>query len=224
MLADNAGKAALRTDMEPGEKTSQDYSTGESEDRSISRPRSTLDLVSRLEAILFAAPSPVEVTRLAAALEVTGREVEAAIEELSSRYAHGGLALQTGRSGIQLTTTPEAASDVERFLEIESTSRLSRAALEVLAVIAYQQPVTRPQVDSIRGVNSESSLGTLMRHGLVEEIGRSDAPGRPFLYVTTPEFLHYFGLESLEQLPPLNLSAQDVEPGEDPPDREDPDG
>lgn len=186
---------------------------GAGEVRPISEREGELDLPSRLEAILFAAPSPVEVSRLAAALDVTGREVEAALEELSRRYAHRGLALQTGRSGFQLTTTPGAAADVERFLEIESTSRLSRAALEVLAVIAYQQPVTRPQVDSIRGVNSESALGTLMRHGLVEEIGRSDAPGRPFLYVTTPEFLHYFGLESLDQLPPLNLSEEGSDPG-----------
>lgn len=173
-----------------------------------------LDLAARVEAVLFAAPGPVEVGRLATVFERPAREIEAALDSLKERYRTRGLALQSGRSGVQLTTSPQAATDVERFLEVESTSRLSRAALEVLAVIAYQQPVTRPQVDAIRGVNSESSIGTLMRYGLVEEVGRSDAPGRPFLYVTSPEFLQYFGLNSLEQLPPLHLREQ-PEPDDD---------
>lgn len=173
-----------------------------------------LDLAARVEAVLFAAPGPVEVGRLATVFERSAREIEAALDSLKERYRTRGLALQSGRSGVQLTTSPQAATDVERFLEVESTSRLSRAALEVLAVIAYQQPVTRPQVDAIRGVNSESSIGTLMRYGLVEEVGRSDAPGRPFLYVTSPEFLQYFGLNSLEQLPPLHLREQ-PEPDDD---------
>lgn len=172
-----------------------------------------LDLAARVEAVLFAAPGPVEVGRLATVFERPAREIEAALDSLKERYRTRGLALQSGRSGVQLTTSPRAAQDVERFLEVESTSRLSRAALEVLAVIAYQQPVTRPQVDAIRGVNSESSIGTLMRYGLVDEVGRSDAPGRPFLYVTSPEFLQYFGLNSLEQLPPLHLREQ-PEPGD----------
>lgn len=179
-------------------------------------------LPARVEAILFAAPGPVDVSRLATVLETTPRAVEAALKQLGDKLRLRGIALQSGRSGMQLTTSAWAAGDVERYLEVESTARLSRAALEVLAVIAYQQPVTRPQIDAIRGVNSESSLGTLMRHGLVEEVGRSDAPGRPFLYVTAPDFLQYFGLPSLDELPPLNLqgseesdSGRDREPGAD---------
>lgn len=164
-----------------------------------------LSLAARVEAVLFAAPGPVEVGRLATVLEKSPREIDAALDNLRASFASRGIAIQSGRSGVQLTTSPQASKDVERFLEVENTARLSRAALEVLAVIAYQQPVTRPQIDAIRGVNSESSIGTLMRYGLVEEVGRSDAPGRPFLYITAPEFLRYFGLSSLDQLPPLNL-------------------
>lgn len=96
--------------------------------------------------------------------------------------------------------------DIERLLGLEATAHLSQAALEVLAIVAYQQPVTRPHIDSVRGVNSESVLGTLLRHGLIDEAGRSDGPGRPILYVTTPEFLQHFGLASLADLPPLGLA------------------
>lgn len=199
------GKALFQPRMTSSGTTSPDYSTGVQEAPSIEAPSGGLDLAARVEAVLFAAPGPVEVGRLATVFERTAREIEAALETLQERYRTRGLALQSGRSGVQLTTSPQASVDVERFLEVETTSRLSRAALEVLAVIAYQQPVTRPQVDAIRGVNSESSIGTLMRYGLVEEVGRSDAPGRPFLYVTSPEFLQYFGLNSLDQLPPLHL-------------------
>jgi len=84
---------------------------------------------------------------------------------------------------------------------------LSRAAVEVLAIIGYKQPVTRPAIDSIRGVNSDASLKTLLRHGLIEEIGRSAGPGRPILYGTSPEFLQHFGLNSLDELPPLAESS-----------------
>jgi segregation and condensation protein B len=102
-----------------------------------------------------------------------------------------------------LTTAPELAQDIERFLNLETTSRLTQAATEVLAIIAYEQPVTRPQIDSVRGVNSDSPLRTLLRHGLIEEAGRLSGPGRPILYQTTSEFLQYFGLNTLEEMPPL---------------------
>ncbi len=104
---------------------------------------------------------------------------------------------------VQLTTAPESSAVVERFLGLEVTSRLSQAAVEVLAIIAFMQPVTRPQIDQIRGVNSDSSLRTLLSFGLIEEVGRLETPGRPILYSTTPEFLQYFGLESIDSLPTL---------------------
>ena len=100
---------------------------------------------------------------------------------------------------------------IERFLGLESTTHLSRAALETLAIIAYQQPVTRPQIDSIRGVNSDSMMKSLLNKGLILESGRADGPGRPILYSTTPEFLQHFGLNSILEMPPL---AKQEEEGE----------
>jgi len=94
---------------------------------------------------------------------------------------------------------------VERFLGLEATSRLSRAALETLAIIAYRQPISRPQVDAIRGVNSDGVIRSLLSKGLIEEVGRAEGPGRPILYGTTAAFLQAFGLTSLDELPPLEI-------------------
>ncbi len=159
---------------------------------------------ARLEALLFVAPGAVTTGQLAAALDATPREVEKSLDELEAAYAARGIRLQRFRGRVQLTTAPEAAPDVERFLGLEATNRLSQAALEALSVIAYQQPVTRPYVDGIRGVNSDSVLKTLLHNGLIEEVGRAEAPGRPILYSVTPEFLQHFGLHSLAELPPLD--------------------
>lgn len=162
-----------------------------------------LPLRSRLEALLFVSAAPIDAARLSAVLEVSAKDVEKALEELRQELGVRGIRLQRHRTGYQLTAAPQAAAEVERLLHLETTARLTRAALEVLAIIAYEQPVTRPHIDSIRGVNSESVLSTLMRYGLIEETGRSEGPGRPILYATTSEFLQHFGLGSLEQLPPL---------------------
>ena len=166
---------------------------------------SPLPLDITLEALLFVSPGRVSLNQLAQFFETTPREIELALGRLDDVFSQRGLRLQRSNRSVQLTTAPELAQDVERFLGLQETTSLSRAALEVLAIIAYQQPVTRPQIDSIRGVNSDSVLRTLLRHGLVEEVGRTDAPGRPILYSTTEEFLSHFGLGSLEDLPPLNL-------------------
>lgn len=166
-----------------------------------------LSLKAQVEALLFAAPSTVSPAQIAQALEVTPREVDKALAELEADYEARGLRIQRHKGAIQLTTAPQTAPLVERFLDLEATSRLSAAALECLAIIAYQQPVTRPQVDAVRGVNSDSVLRNLLTHGLVEEAGRTEGPGRPILYVTTPEFLQHFGLGSLEELPPLDVEA-----------------
>ncbi len=163
----------------------------------------SLSLAARIEALLFVSSAPVEVGRLAGALGVSLDETEAALRALEESLLPRGLRLQRHRSRLQLTTAPELAAEVESFLQLESTSRLSPAALEVLAIIAYRQPVTRPMIDSIRGVNSDSSLRTLLRLGLIEEAGRTEGPGRPILYTTTPDFLRHFGLPSLAALPPL---------------------
>ncbi len=167
-----------------------------------------LDLTAKLEALLFSAPGAVTHAHLAAALEVSAKEVDAALEALEASYVTRGLRVQMHRGRVQLTTAPELAPLVENFLGLEATSRLSQAALEALAIVAYQQPVTRPYLDAIRGVNSDSVLKNLLTKGLLQELGRADTPGRPILYGTTPEFLQHFGLNRLEDLPALSLPAE----------------
>jgi len=168
---------------------------------------SDISLEARLEALLYVSPSPVTVTHLANTLRVSNRMVTKALENLAAEYQQRGLRLQFHQSEVQLTTAPELAADIERFLHLERVTRLTRAALEVLAIIAYQQPVTRPQIDSIRGVNSDSALRTLLRYGMIEDVGRSDGPGRPILYKTTAEFLQYFGLTALHELPQIDAGS-----------------
>jgi segregation and condensation protein B len=111
-----------------------------------------------------------------------------------------------------LTTAPAAAGGVERFLGLAALTPLSRAALEALAIVAYQQPVTRPQIEAIRGVNSDSVIKNLLGKGLIEESGRTEGPGRPVLYSTTSEFMQHFGLAALSDLPPLSLPAAPSQP------------
>jgi segregation and condensation protein B len=165
-----------------------------------------LSLVAQVEALLFVADSPVSIRQLANGLKVSSRQIMQALDALDEEYKQRGLRLQRSKSEVQLTTAPGLAIEIERFLNIERTSRLTRAALEVLAIIAYQQPVTRPQIDSIRGVNSDSVLRTLLRHGLIVDVGRSEGPGRPILYATTSEFLQHFGISTLKELPQLSPS------------------
>ena len=162
-----------------------------------------LPLSVQLEAILFVAAEPVAISQLAEALDVSASVVERALNELDAALANRGLRLQRHTGRVQLTTAPQLAELIERFLGLEATTHLSRAALETLAIIAYQQPVTRPQIDSIRGVNSDSMMKSLLNKGLILESGRADGPGRPILYSTTPEFLQHFGLNSILEMPPL---------------------
>ena len=162
-----------------------------------------LPLSMKLEAILFVAAEPVTPAQLAAALDVAPSVIERGLNELDASLLTRGLRLQRHAGRVQLTTAPQLAELIERFLGLEATSHLSRAALETLAIIAYQQPVTRPQIDAIRGVNSDSMLKSLLNKGLVLESGRTDGPGRPILYSTTPEFLQHFGLNSILEIPPL---------------------
>lgn len=163
-----------------------------------------------LEALLFAAPAPVSLAQLASTLEVTTRRVEIGLEELENYYERRGLRVQRHAGKVQLTTAAEIAPLVERFLGLEVTTHLSRAAVEALAIIAYRQPITRPLVDSIRGVNSDGVIRSLLNKGLLQEAGRADGPGRPILYETTPDFLQHFGLNSLEELPPLPEVEEDT--------------
>ncbi len=168
---------------------------------------STLDVPAAIEALLFVSAEPVAPSQLAAALEISASAVEVGLQQLDSELQTRGLRLQRHGGRVQLTTAPEMAETVERFLGLEATSRLSRAALETLAIVAYQQPVTRPQIEAVRGVSSDGVMKSLLGKGLVQEVGRADGPGRPILYGTAPDFLQHFGLNSLMELPPLNLET-----------------
>ncbi len=165
--------------------------------------RSTLTLENLVESLLFVADGPVPVSQLAAALEIRTQQVKAALLDLEESCKERGLQLQQNNGRVQLTSHPLAAAAIEQFLGLDSQQRLSSAALETLAIVAYRQPVTRPQVDGVRGVNSDSVLKNLLFKGVIEEVGRSEGPGRPILYGTTSTFLQHFGLASLRELPAL---------------------
>ncbi len=168
-------------------------------------PSQSPSLRSMLEALLFAAPGSVAPSQLASAIDMTPTEVENGLKELSDYYIStgSGLCVQWHAGRVQLTTTAELGGVVEKFLGLEATSRLSKAALESLAIIAYKQPVTRPQLDAIRGVSSDGVVKSLLSKDLIQEVGRAEGPGRPILYGTTSEFLQYFGLKSIQDLPAL---------------------
>lgn len=156
-----------------------------------------------LETLLFVAEGPVEIGRLQRALQVDQPSVDAALDNLGEALRTRGVRLQRAGATVQLASAPEAAEVVERFLGLSDGSRLSAAALETLAIVAYRQPVTRAQVEALRGVGADYAIRTLLARGLIEEGGRLDTVGRPAVFGTTYEFLQYFGLERLEQLPAL---------------------
>lgn len=162
-------------------------------------------LKTLLEALLFVAAEPVALRNLAQVLECDEAAIAAALEEWAGEHAQSGIRLQRLGERVQLVSAPEAAPYIERFLGLQYSGRLSAAALETLAIIAYRQPVTRPAIEALRGVDCSGTLHTLLNLGLIEERGRATAPGRPILYGTTFDFLRHFGLQSLEDLPPLDL-------------------
>lgn len=159
-----------------------------------------------LEALLFATDSPLTIARLKKIFpERETAEIRAAIGDLERDYTEGGLAFTVVEfgGGWQIATRPEYAPLVDNLLKSRSFTRLSKAGLEVLAIIAYRQPITRLQIDEIRGVNSSGAISTLTERNLITVVGRSAAVGNPLLYGTTREFLNHLGLKGLGQLPDL---------------------
>jgi segregation and condensation protein B len=157
-----------------------------------------------VESLLFVADEPVHVERLASTLQVSAERITEILQTLADEYAQQrGMRLQFKGQRVQMVTAPESTEFVRHFLGLEFDSKLSAAAMETLAIIAYRQPVTRAQVEAIRGVNSDSVLRTLVNRGLIEELGRLEQAGRPIIYGTSFDFLQQFGLSSLDQLPPL---------------------
>jgi len=162
-----------------------------------------IPLPALVEGLLFVADEPATVARLAQALEVDEDAVEVALNEISADGVNRGVRLQRKGERVQLVTRPEAAAYIERFMGLENSGRLSQASLETLSIVAYRQPCTRAQIEVVRGVNCDSVLRNLLSKGLIEESGRQETVGHPFLYSTTFAFLQHFGLRSLDELPPL---------------------
>lgn len=161
-------------------------------------------LVGGLEALLFSSAEPLAVERLAKLLGVPEPMVLAAAESLGHHYGGSGRGVELRRvaGGLQLVTTPAYGTLIQRLTQTRRPA-LTHAALETLAVVAYRQPISRAEVEHFRGVNCERALQTLIERKLVAVAGRRPGPGRPLLYATTPEFLAYFGLDSLTDLPDL---------------------
>lgn len=166
--------------------------------------------VAALEALLFVAKDPLRAEKIAEIMEISEENIHELVETLQERYADplSGLVLIELDNGYKIGTKPSLARYIE-ILYKQPTQTLSNAALEVLSIIAYKQPLTRGEIDFIRGVHSDTALATLVEKGLVKEIGRKDSPGRPILYGTTDAFLLHFGLKSLKDLPELEVSAEE---------------
>lgn len=171
--------------------------------------RPLAELVVLVESLLFVAPEPVKLSNLADALEETPERIEEALADMLATQALRGVRIQRQANRVQLVTAPEAAVSIERFLGLELTTKLSPAAMETLAIIAYRQPVTRAQIDELRGVASDGVLRTLVHRGLVEPGERLEQAGRPFQFRTTFDFLQHFGLQSLEDLPAIDVVADE---------------
>jgi segregation and condensation protein B len=167
------------------------------------------ELSATLEAILFTSNRPLRLRELEQATDAGRAAVETALEELREALAGRGVMLQRQRDLVHLVTRPALAAFVRRALHPEVTGRLSPAAYETLAIIAYQQPVTRARIEEIRGVGSESVLANLEMRSLIAEVGRGTGPGLPKLYGTTMRFLQMLGLGSLEELPTPGASPAD---------------
>ncbi|MEI2688544.1 MAG: SMC-Scp complex subunit ScpB [Anaerolineae bacterium] len=169
--------------------------------------RSLAEVAILLESLLFVAPEPVKISTLADALEESAERIEEALSELMAAQASRGVRPQRLGERVQMVTAPEATTAIERFLGLDLTTKLSPAALEALAIIAYKQPVTRAQIDELRGVASDGVLRTLIHRNLVEQGERLEQAGRPFQFRTTFDFLQHFGIQSLEDLP--GIEGQD---------------
>ncbi|HEU4793381.1 MAG TPA: SMC-Scp complex subunit ScpB [Nitrolancea sp.] len=166
-------------------------------------------------ALLFVSSGPVPLDAIARHLGCRPTEAASALEALEEQLDRLGLALQRcDEHQVQIITAPRLAPVVQRFLGLERTVRLSQAALETLAIVAYRQPVTRAELDAVRGVDSSGVLQTLIARGLVEPVGRLATVGNPIQYGTTPEFLRFFGLTSLNDLPPVTEAGPPTAEGE----------
>jgi segregation and condensation protein B len=167
-----------------------------------------LRLTAPIEALLFVAGEPLSIPQIAKLVRATEVEVAATLQRIESDYADRGIVVREVGGGYRFATSPLARNAVEAYL-LPPKTNLSTPAMEALAIVAHMQPVTKSEIESIRGVNSDSVVSTLLDRNLIAEAGRKDVVGRPMLYETTPFFLESFGLRSLDELPDLEL-----EPGQ----------
>ena len=172
-------------------------------------------LKKALECMLFVSPQPLSMKHVAISLDLDEMEVDRVMNELRLDYADSGLQIIRIAGGYQMCTRPDYSDFVSALLKPERT-RLSQAALETVAIVAYKQPITQPEVEAIRGVNSDGVLKTLMERNLVKQAGRREGAGRAMLYAVTDEFLNYFGLNDLTELPEIEAVAALVPDAEEP--------
>ena len=170
------------------------------------------DLISAFEAVLFASGEPMSIERLALVFDISPEEVVEAADELSLRFEKnaGGLMLVRLENTYQMTTNEKYADYIKKAFDIRRRTPLSPAALEVLAVVAYNQPVTKSFIEQVRGVDCSGVVSTLVEKGLIEERGRLELPGKPLLYGTTKNFLRCFSISDLSELPPLPKTGEDI--------------
>jgi len=174
-------------------------------------------LKSAIEALLFVSGNPLSLDRLMGLFEEAAPErIETQIEALRQEYNDRGAGIMLAElaGGYQLATRPDYVSWIRKFRSVKNSTKLSKAALETLAIVAYKQPITRTEVEAIRGVNIGGILRNLMERRLVKIVGKKDVPGRPMMYGTTPEFLQYFGLKDLSALPTLK-EFRELDSGEE---------
>ncbi|MEZ4673578.1 MAG: SMC-Scp complex subunit ScpB [Caldilineaceae bacterium] len=165
-----------------------------------------------MEVLLFVSDGPVEVSILTKSLGLNSEMIYGALKTLNHCYIkqQSGLRVQEHLGRFQLVTHPQLASLIEDYLSLDLTTKLTAPALETLAIVAYRQPVTRAQIEAVRGVDSSGMLRSLLQRGLIEESGRLEGVGRPILYAVTEEFMHHFGLTGLDELPQLETTDADT--------------
>jgi len=175
----------------------------------------TNEIPQILEAILFVAGEPVAIRDLTAALELGEMELISAVETLERACENRGVTIKRYGNHLRMETRAEYAPYVERLLQPVQRQTLSQSAMETLAVIAYRQPATKGEVELVRGVKCDYSIQSLLQKGLIKEVGRKEALGRPILYATTDRFLEHFGISDIRELPPLP-DPQPIEKVEEP--------
>ena len=163
-----------------------------------------------LEAVLFVASEALSIDALVKLTDASHVEVAETLQRIAEEYAERGLVLREVAGGYRFATSPAARAAVEAYL-LPAKTNLSPAAMETLAIVAYLQPVTKPEMEAVRGVNVDSVVSTLLDKRFIVEAGRRDVVGRPMEYRTTPEFLESFGLRALSELPPVDLEAEALE-------------